>query len=59
MEDTDNQEAIAFLIDIPLSVEWVLRINLTFSEVINKSIDNVINNRSCFLAQAAREKLSL
>ncbi|MGL4686085.1 MAG: type II toxin-antitoxin system HicB family antitoxin [Commensalibacter sp.] len=59
MEDTDNQEVIAFLIDIPLSVERVRRINLTFSEVINKSIDNVINNRSRFLAQAAREKLSL
>ena len=57
MNNPDNQEAVAFIVDIPLSVEKVRRINVTLPENIIYKIDQITKNRSRFLAQAAREKL--
>lgn len=59
IKDLDNQEAVTFLVDIPLSVERVFRINATLPEDIIDRIDQVTKNRSHFLAQAAMEKLAL
>lgn len=57
MNNPDNQEAVVFIVDIPLSVEKVRRINVTLPEDIVYKIDRITKNRSRFLAQAAREKL--
>ena len=58
MKNSENQDAVAFLVDTPLSIEKVRRINVTLPEDIIQKIDQVTKNRSRFLAQAAREKLA-
>ncbi len=58
MKNSENQDAVAFLVDTPLSIGKVRRINVTLPEDIIQKIDQVTKNRSRFLAQAAREKLA-
>ncbi|CAK7192200.1 hypothetical protein COMNV_00385 [Commensalibacter sp. Nvir] len=59
MSSKENQKAVAFLVDIYFPKERVRRINITLPEDIIQKIDKVSNNRSHFITQAAKEKLTL
>jgi predicted RNase H-like HicB family nuclease len=57
MTDTQNRDAIAFLVDLPERSRRAVRINVSLPEDIVQSIDRVAANRSRFLADAARDRL--
>ena len=56
MADPDHRDAVAVLIDASVRRPAV-RVNVSLPPDLLESIDRVTNNRSRFLAEAAREKL--
>ena len=52
-------DAAAVLIDVPTRRSRSVRVNISVPEDVLQAIDRVTDNRSRFLAQAAREKLHL
>jgi predicted RNase H-like HicB family nuclease len=57
MADRDNLDAVAFLVDVPVETSRAVRVNITIPEDLLKQIDRATNNRSKFLANAARVAL--
>ena len=57
MVDPDNADAVAFLVDVPVETTRAVRVNITIPEDLLKQIDRATNNRSKFLANAARAAL--
>jgi predicted RNase H-like HicB family nuclease len=57
MTDTHDRDAVAVLVDLPRKSARSLWMNITLPEDILTAIDRVTNNRSRFLADAAKEKL--
>jgi predicted RNase H-like HicB family nuclease len=57
MNDADNHEAVAFLVEAATKPAKAVRINVMLPEDIVEAIDRTTNNRSRFLAEAARSKL--
>ncbi len=57
MSDPHDREAIAFLVEAPASPAKSIRINVMLPEDLVRAIDRTTNNRSRFLADAARQKL--
>jgi predicted RNase H-like HicB family nuclease len=57
MNDNDNSDAVAFLVDVPVEASRAVRVNITIPEDLLKQIDQATNNRSKFLANAARAAL--
>ena len=58
MRAPDNRDAIAFLVDVPGQTAGSERVEITLPEDILEAIDRVTKDRSRFLAEAARLKLS-
>lgn len=58
MAERENQEAVAFLVDVPVAPARSVRVNVMLPEEVVQAIDRVTNNRSRFLAEAARSKLA-
>jgi predicted RNase H-like HicB family nuclease len=56
--DPENEGALLFLVDVPDPPGRSLRINVTLPEDLIRAIDRTTKNRSRFLAEAARERLS-
>lgn len=56
MNDPHNRDAVAFLVD-PLPSTKPVRVNVMLPGDLLRRIDRVTENRSRFLAEAAREKL--
>lgn len=59
MADPHHADAVAVLVDAPVRKVRSIRVNVTVPEDILAAIDRVTDNRSRFLADAAREKLHL
>jgi len=57
MDDPENRDAVAVLIDAPMQVVRAVRLNITLPENVLRDIDRATTNRSRFLAEAAVEKL--
>lgn len=57
MADHHNREAVAILVDLPPKSVRTVRVNVTLPEDVLAAIDRVTNNRSRFLADAARKQL--
>jgi len=57
MADPANHDAVACLVDAPAQLPKTIRINVMLPEDIVRAIDRATNNRSRFLADAARAKL--
>ena len=57
MSDPDHADAVAFLVDLPTRPSRAVRVNVMVPKDILDAIDRVTDNRSRFLADAAREKL--
>ncbi len=58
MEDPQNREAVAFLVEVATKPAKAVRINVMLPEDLIEAIDRRTKNRSRFLAEAARLKLS-
>ncbi len=58
MSDPDHRDGVAILVDLPRKPNPSTRINVMLPQDIIEAIDGVTNNRSRFLADAAREKLA-
>ncbi|TLU70691.1 type II toxin-antitoxin system HicB family antitoxin [Lichenicoccus roseus] len=56
-QDPETGNAVAVLIDVPLSVTNAVRIHVTLPNDLIAAIDRVSSNRSRFLAAAARAAL--
>ena len=59
MSDPHHADAVAVLVDVPTRQPRAVRVNVTVPEDVLAAIDRVTDNRSRFLADAAREKLHL
>ena len=57
MTDRHHIDAVAVLIDLPIRRPRSVRVNIMVPEDVLEAIDRVADNRSRFLAEAAREKL--
>ncbi len=57
MSDPDNREAVAFLVDAPPSPVGPVQINVVLPSDLLEEIDRQSDDRSRFLAEAARAKL--
>lgn len=58
MENPQNRDAVAILVDAPGPQRPAVRINVTLPQDLISAIDRVTGNRSRFLAEAARAKLT-
>ena len=56
--DAQNKDAVIMLIDVPTRPSPSIRINVMLPENVVRAIDRVSSNRSRFLAEAARAKLT-
>lgn len=56
--DPDNADALLFPVEVPAKTARALRLNVTLPEDLVAAIDATTQNRSRFLADAAREKLA-
>ena len=59
LTDPRYSETAAFLVDVPTRRPRSVRVNISVPEDVLQAIDRVTDNRSQFLAAAAREKLHL
>ena len=59
LTDPRYSDAAAVLVDIPTRRPRSVRVNISVPEDVLQAIDRVTDNRSRFLAEAAREKLHL
>ena len=57
MDDIANRDAVAFLVETAARPAKAVRVNVMLPEDVVSEIDRVTNNRSRFLAEAARAKL--
>jgi predicted RNase H-like HicB family nuclease len=57
MQERENLAAAAFIVAVPTATERAMRVNVTLPESLVKRIDEVTDNRSKFLAQAASRAL--
>lgn len=57
MTDPAHRDGVAVLIDVPIR-RPAMRINVSLPPDLVEAIDRVTDNRSRFLAEAAREKLA-
>lgn len=57
MKERENLDAAAFIVAVPTTTERAVRVNVTLPESLVKRIDEVTDNRSKFLAQAAHRAL--
>jgi predicted RNase H-like HicB family nuclease len=57
MADLHNREGVAILVDLPKKSVRSVRINVTLPEDLIEAIDRETDNRSRFLAEAARKQL--
>lgn len=57
MADPENADAVAFLVDVPVETTRAVRVNITIPADLLEQIDRATNNRSKFLANAARAAL--
>jgi len=57
MKERENLDAAAFIVAVPTATERAVRVNVTLPESLIKRIDEVTDNRSKFLAQAASRAL--
>lgn len=55
--DPRYSDVASVLVDVPTRWSWSVRINVSVPEYVLQAIDRVTDNRSRFLADAAREKL--
>ena len=55
--DPHYSDAVAVLVDVPTRRPRSVRVNISVPEDVLQAIDRVTDNRSRFLADAAREKL--
>ena len=58
MNDLENRDAVAFLVEIGARPAKTVRINVMLPQDVVVAIDRVTTNRSRFLAEAAKAKLS-
>jgi len=58
MADQDNADAVAFLVTIPDAAVRAKRVQISLPEDLLAQIDAVTDNRSAFLARAARKELA-
>lgn len=58
MTNPENRDAVAFLVDTPTKPTRAVRVNVMLPEDLVAEIDRTTNNRSRFLAEAARAKLT-
>ncbi len=59
LTDLRYLDAAAVLVDVPTRRPRSVRVNISVPEDVLQAIDRVTDNRSRFLAEAAREKLHL
>jgi predicted RNase H-like HicB family nuclease len=57
MSDPDNRDGVAILVDLPRKPNPSVRVNVMLPQDLIEAIDRVTNNRSRFLADAARKQL--
>jgi predicted RNase H-like HicB family nuclease len=57
MDDHENREAVAFLVDVATRSSKAVRVNVMLPEEVVEAIDRKTSNRSRFLTEAARAKL--
>jgi predicted RNase H-like HicB family nuclease len=57
MQDKNNRDGVAFLVDAQVTPSRSMRLNVMLPEDLVRKIDRTTRNRSRFLAEAAREKL--
>jgi predicted RNase H-like HicB family nuclease len=57
MDDPDNRDGVAVLIEAPTKPAKSVRVNIMLPEDLLKEIDRATPNRSRFLADAAKAKL--
>lgn len=57
LTDPRHSDAAAVLVDVPTRRPRSVRVNISVPEDVLQAIDRVTDNRSRFLADAAREKL--
>ena len=57
MAERENRDAVAFLVSAPRVKSRVVRVNVTLPEDLLGQIDAAVDNRSAFLAEAARKAL--
>lgn len=57
MADPHNGDAVGFLVDVPTEAAPAVRLDVTLPEDLLAAIDRATDNRSRFLAEAARAKL--
>ena len=57
MAERENRDAVALLVSGPRVKSRVVRVNVTLPEALLAQIDAVVDNRSAFLAEAARKAL--
>lgn len=57
MDDIMNRDAVAFLVETATRPVKAVRVNVMLPEDVVREIDRLTNNRSRFLADAARAKL--
>ena len=57
MKERENLDAAAFIVAVPTATERAVRVNVTLPESLVRRIDEVTDNRSKFLAQAASRAL--
>jgi predicted RNase H-like HicB family nuclease len=57
MQDPDNRDAVAFLVEVAARPAKAIRINVMLPQDLVEAIDRATKNRSRFLAEAARSKL--
>ncbi len=55
--DPHNADAVAFLVDAPVTAPRSVLVNVMLPEDVLQAIDKVSGNRSRFLAEAVRAKL--
>ena len=59
LTDPRYSDTAAVLVDVPTRRPRSIRVNISVPEDVSQAIDRVTDNRSRFLAEAAREKLHL
>jgi predicted RNase H-like HicB family nuclease len=57
MDDPENRDGVAFLVEVATRPTRAVRINVMLPEDLVEAIDRTTTNRSRFLAEAARMKL--
>lgn len=58
MSNPDHRDAVAFMVDVPVSPPLTVRITLTMPTDVLDAVDGSTTNRSRFFAQAARDRLA-